>query len=139
MGTDGIFAPRRQLHCLQTLSGPRFRSGSADGITLPSSLARLDAPTGLPHQAKPAALSLHHCNLYQDILGCQYPFDRHCIAMFRWTNYPQRGIAACAFNHLDFSPCDHLAANKAIPFLIERVPLPELIESSQDIQFFFVG
>ena len=118
---------------LQTLSGPRFKSGSAAGLTVLSSLARLDGPAGLPHQAKPAALSLHHCNLYQDILGWQDPFDRHCIAMFRWTNYAQRGLAACALNHLDFSPCDHLAANKAIPFLIERMPLPELIESSQDI------
>ena len=60
---------------LQTLSGPRFKSGSADGITVLSSLARLDGPAGLPHQAKPAALSLHHCNLYQDILGWQNPFE----------------------------------------------------------------
>jgi hypothetical protein len=93
----------------------------------------LDGPACPPHQAKPAALSLHHCNLYQDILGWQNPFERHRIAIFRWTNYAQRGLAACALNHLDFATCDHLAANKAIPFLIERVPLPELIESSQDI------
>ena len=132
-GIGGYFCTYTSTHCLQTLSGPRFRSGSADGITVLSSLARLNGPAGLPHQAKPAALSLHHCNLYQDILGWQDPFDRHCIAMFRWTNHAQRGLAACALNHLDFSPCDHLAANKAIPFLIERVPLPELIESSQDI------
>jgi hypothetical protein len=133
MASDGIFAPTRQLHCLQTLSGPGFRSGSADRITLPSSLARLNGPAGLFHQAKPATLNLHHCNFYQDILGWQDPFYRHCIAMFRWTNYAQRGLAACAVNHLDFSPCDHLTANKAIPFLIERVPLSELIESLQDI------
>jgi len=115
---------------LQTLSGPRFKSGSTDGIRLASCLARLDGPAGPPHQAKPAALSLHHCNLYQDILSWQHPFECHCIAMFRWTHYAQRGLATCALNHLDFSPCDHLAANKAIPFLIKRVPLPELIESS---------
>jgi hypothetical protein len=53
--------------------------------------------------------------------------------MFRWTHHAERGLAARALNHLDFSPCDHLAANKAIPFLIERLPLSELIESSQDI------
>ena len=124
---------------LQTLSGLRFKSGSADGITVPSFLTRLDGPAGLPYQVKPAALSLHHCNLYQDILSWQDPFERHCIAMFRWTNYAQHGRAAWALNHLDFSPCDHLATNKAIPLLIERVPLPELIESSQDKQLFFVG
>jgi len=115
---------------LQTLSGPGFKSGFTDGVRLASCLARLDGPAGPPHQAKPAALSLHHCNLYQDILSWQNPFKCHCIAMFRWTNYAQRGLATCALNHLDFSPCDHLAANKAIPFLIKRMPLPELIESS---------
>jgi hypothetical protein len=93
----------------------------------------LDGPAGLLYQAKPATLNLHHCNFYQDILGWQDPFERHCIAMFRWTNHAQRGLAGRTLNHLDFSPCDHLAANKAIPFLIERVPWPELIESSQDI------
>jgi hypothetical protein len=132
-GIGEYFALTRQLNRLQTLSGPRFRSCSADAINVPSSLARLDGPAGLPHQAKPAALSLHHCNLYQDILGWQDPFYRRCIATFRWTNHPQRGLAACALNHLDLSPCDHLPANKAIPFLIERVPLPKLIEPSQDI------
>ena len=115
---------------LQTLSGLWFKSGCADGITAPSFLTRLDGPAGLPYQVKPAALSLHHCNLYQDILSWQNPFECHCIAMFCWTNYAQWGRAACAFNYLDLAPCNHLAANKAIPFLIEGVPLPELIESS---------
>jgi hypothetical protein len=129
-GIEWYFCTYTSTPLLQTLSGPRFKSGSTDGITLPSSLARLDGPAGLPHQAKPAALSLHHCNLYQDILGWQDPFERHCIAMVRWTNYAQWGRAACALNQLDLAPCNHLAANKAIPFLIKRVPLPELIESS---------
>jgi hypothetical protein len=53
--------------------------------------------------------------------------------MFCWTNDPQRSLARPALNHLDLSPYDHLAANKAIPLLIEGVPLPELIEPSQDI------
>ena len=132
-GIGEYFAPARQPNRLQTLSGPRFRSCSADAINVPSSLARLDGTASLSYQAKPAALNLHHCNLYQNILGWQDPFDRYCIAMFRWTNYAKRGLAAWALNHPDFSPCDHLPANKAISFLIERVPLPELIESSHDI------
>lgn len=133
MGSESIFAPTRQLNRLRALSGPRFRSYSDYAINVPSSLPRLDGAAGLPHQAKPAALSLHHCNLYQDILGWQDPFYRRCIAMFRWTNHPQRGPAARALIHLDLSARDHLAANKAIPFLIERVPRAEFIESSQDI------
>ena len=123
---------------LQTLSGLRFKSGSADGITVPSFLTRLDGLAGLPYQVKPAALSLHHCNLYQDILGWQDPFYRPCIAMFCWTNDPQRSLAHSALNHLDLSPCDHFAANEAIPFLIEPTPLPEVVEPSQDKQLFFV-
>jgi hypothetical protein len=115
---------------MQTLSGPRFKSCSTAGLSVLSSLASLDGPASPPHKVKPAALSLHHGNLYQDILGWQDPFERHCIAMFRWTNHAQRGLAACALNHLDFSPCNHLAANEAIPSLIEGVPLPELIASS---------
>jgi hypothetical protein len=133
MGSESIFARTRQLNRLQALSGPRFRSYSADAINVPSSLPRLDGAAGLPHQAKPAALSLRHCNLYQDILGWQDPFYRRRIAMFCWTNHPQRGLAARALNHLDPSPRDHLAANKAIPFLIDRMPLPKPIESSQVI------
>ena len=31
------------------------------------------------------------------------------------------------------------AANQAITFLIQRVPLPELIEPLQRLQFFFIG
>jgi len=93
----------------------------------------LNSPARLPHQAKPAALSLYHCNFYQDILSWEDPFNWHCVAMFRWTNRAQRGLAACVVNHLDFSPRDHLAANKAIPLLIERMPLPEPIKSAQEI------
>jgi hypothetical protein len=93
----------------------------------------LDGPAGLLYQATPATLNLHHCNFYQDILGWQDPFYRHCVAIFRWTSHAQRGLATCVLNHSDFSPCDHLAANKAIPLLIEGMPPPELIESAQDI------
>jgi hypothetical protein len=132
-GIGEYFAPARQPNRLQTLSGPRFRSCSADAIDVPSFLARLDGTAGLSYQAKPAALNLHHCNFYQDIIGWQDPFYRCGIATFRRTNQAQRSLAARALNHLDFSPCDHLAANKAIPFLIERVPLPKLIDAPQDI------
>jgi hypothetical protein len=31
------------------------------------------------------------------------------------------------------------AANEAVTFLIQRAPLPELVEPSQDGQFFLVG
>ena len=132
MESEGIFAPTRQLYC-KHYPGLGLNLGSAARLTVLSSLARLDGPAGLPHQAEPAALSLNHCNLYQDILGWQDPFDRYCAAAFRWTHRALRGLAACALNHLDVSPCDHLAANKAIPLLIKRVPFPELIESSQNI------
>lgn len=59
--------------------------------------------------------------------------------MFRGTNDAQGPVSTCAPNHLDFPPGDDFAANEAITFLIQGVPLPELIESLQDIQFFFIG
>ena len=61
------------------------------------------------------------------------------MAVFGRTDDTQRGVSICALNHLDFPSSKDFAANKAIPFLIQRMPLAELIESSQDIQFFFVG
>jgi len=33
---------------------------------------------------------------------------------------------------------NNFAANKAITFLIQGMPLPELIESLQDLQFVFI-
>ncbi len=59
--------------------------------------------------------------------------------MFRRTNDAQRPVSMCASNHLDFPPGDDFAANEAITFLIQPVPLPELIESLQRLQFFFIG
>jgi len=61
------------------------------------------------------------------------------MAVFRGANDAQRGVSICALNHLNFPSSKDFAANKAIPFLIQGMPLPELIELSQDIQFFCVG
>jgi hypothetical protein len=61
------------------------------------------------------------------------------MAVFRGANDTQRDVSICAPNHLDFASSEDFAANKAIPFLIQGMPLPELIESTQDIQFFRVG
>ena len=90
-------------------------------------------------QADPAALGLRHRNFYQDFIGWPHPFHRHRITMFRRTNDEQRPIFTFAQYHLDFPPGDDFPANEAITFLIQGVPLPELIESLQRLQFFFIG
>jgi hypothetical protein len=59
--------------------------------------------------------------------------------MFRWTTKAQRNTSARTRNALDFSPGDQFATNKAIPFLIQDVPLPKMIESPQDKQFLCMG
>jgi hypothetical protein len=59
--------------------------------------------------------------------------------MFRRTNDEQRSIFTFAPNHLDFPPGYDFSANESVTFLIQGVPLPELIESLQDVQFFFIG
>jgi hypothetical protein len=50
--------------------------------------------------------------------------------MVGWTNEAQREVALCTFTHLDFSAGNYFATNKAVPFLIQEVPLPKLIEPS---------
>lgn len=59
--------------------------------------------------------------------------------MFRRTAEAQLGVSTCVANYLDLSPSDHFPANKAIAFLIQAAPLPEFIDSPQDVQFFFIG
>ncbi len=59
--------------------------------------------------------------------------------MFRRANDTQQPVSTYASNYLDFPSSDDFAANEAITFLIQRVPLPESIESLQDVEFFFVG
>ena len=59
--------------------------------------------------------------------------------MFRRTNDAQRLVFTFVPNDLDFPPSDHFPANQAVTFLIQGVPLPELIESLQNVQFFFIG
>jgi hypothetical protein len=92
-----------------------------------------------PNQAKPVPLGFYHRNCYQDVVGWPYPFYRHRITIFRGTNGAQQPVFTSAHNHLDFPAGDDFAANQAITFLIKRVPLPESIESLQDVQFFFIG
>jgi hypothetical protein len=45
----------------------------------------------------------------------------------------------CAHDHVDFPAGDDFAANQAITFLVQRMPLPELIESLQEAQFVSIG
>ena len=59
--------------------------------------------------------------------------------MFRRTNDAQRPVSTCAHAYLDLPAGDDFAANQAITFLIQRVPMPELIVSLQDGQLFFIG
>jgi hypothetical protein len=42
-------------------------------------------------------------------------------------------------NHLDLPTGDDFTANQAITLLIQRLPVPNLIESLQDRQFFLIG
>ncbi len=86
-----------------------------------------------------ATLGLHHRNFYHDFIGWPHPIHRNRMTMFRRTNDAQWPVSTSAPNHLDFPPSDDFAANKAITFLIQRVPLSELIESLQRFQFFFIG
>jgi hypothetical protein len=120
------------------LSEWRFRPCRVDRTARFSSV-RLHCSACSHNQAKPTLLGLHHRNCYQDFVGWLHPFHRHRITIFCRTNDAQRPFSRCAHDHLDLPAGDHFAANQAITFLVQRVPLPELIESLQDGQFFFIG
>ncbi len=85
------------------------------------------------------SLGLHHRNFDQDFIGWLHPFHRHRITIFRRTSNARRPVFTCAHHHLDFPAGDDFAANQAITSLIQRVPMPELIESLQGGQSFFIG
>ncbi len=60
------------------------------------------------------------------------------MAMVSRANDPQRPVSTCASDYLYLPARNNFAANKAITFLIQGMPLPELIESLQDLQFVFI-
>ncbi len=125
--------------CLLMLREWRFRPGSADRTACRFASAGLHCPACSHNQAKPTSLGFYHRNCYQDFVGWLHPFYRHRIAIFCRTNDAQRPVSTCAHYHLDLPAGDHFAANQAITFLIQRMPMPELIESLQDSEFFFIG
>jgi len=91
----------------------------------------------LPAIIEVVALGLQLGNVYQDFIRRVHPIHRNRITMFRRTTDARGPILAAAY--LDFTPSDRFAANEAITFFIKGAPQPELIESLQDVQFFFIG
>jgi len=119
---------------------PEWRfSDPADRIACRFSSVGLHRSACSLNQAKPIPLGFYHRNCYQDVVGWPHPFYRHRITIFRWTNDAQRPVTTCVHNHLDFPAGNDFAANQAITLLIQRMPLPELIESLQGRQFFLIG
>lgn len=82
---------------------------------------------------------LHHCNFYQNVISWVHPFHRRRITMFRRTNDAHRTVPTRGANHVNFPASDHFPTNEAITFLIQGVPMPELVESSQHLQLFVIG
>ena len=59
--------------------------------------------------------------------------------MFRWANEPQRAGFRAAGRDLNLPSGDEIPADQAVTFFIERLPFPELIESSQRVELVCVG
>ena len=116
----------------------RFRLCCVDR-TAPFSSVGLRCSACSPNQAKPVLLGFYHRNCYQDVIIWPHPFYRLRVTMFRETNDAQRPVSKCVRNYLDFPAGDDFAANKAITFLLQRMPMPELIELLQGRQFFLIG
>ena len=74
----------------------------------------------------------------EDLTRGQHPVHRNGVAPFRWTSEPQRTVAAGSASDLDLPPRNEIAANQTVTFLIERMPLPKLIEPAQRFEFFLI-
>ena len=82
--------------------------------------------------------ALFRCELFhfsEDLIRRQHPVHRNGVALFRLTIEPQRTVAAGSASDLDLPPRNEIAANQTVTFLIERTPLPKLIEAAQYLQF----
>jgi hypothetical protein len=81
------------------------------------------------------ALQFHHCYFHENILGRLYPFHGNRIATGAWASNLLSLRAVTISDHTDLPASNDFAANEAITFFVERSPLPEFIEASQDAQF----
>ena len=87
---------------------------------------------GSRFQRRSFALFLYQLfHLGEDLIRGQHPVHWDGVAPFRWTSESQRSVAASAASDLDVLPHNQVAANQTIAFLVERMPLPELIEPAQ--------
>ena len=139
MKSHGTSHPRASVFCVLTLPEWWFSPCSADRTACRFSSVGLHCSAYSHNQAKPIPLDLYHRNFYQEVVGWPHPFYWHRITIFRRTDDAHRPASTCAHDHVDFPAGNDFAANQAITFLIQRVPMPELIESLQDGQFFFIG
>ncbi len=48
-------------------------------------------------------------------------------------------LPSCSASYLNLPASNNFAANQTVTFLIERMPLPKLIEAAQCLQFICVG
>lgn len=84
------------------------------------------------------ALQFYHCHFHENILGRLYPLHGNRIATGRWAGNPLSLRPATISDHTDLPASNDFAANEAITLFIERLPLPEFVEASQDAQFLVI-
>jgi hypothetical protein len=77
--------------------------------------------------------------LRQNLVRRQHPIHRDRVALFRRTTQPQRSISTGFPRYLDLPPGNDFTANQTETFVAQGMPLPELIEPAQHLQFICVG
>ena len=75
-----------------------------------------------------ARLALQDRHVGQHFISRSYPIHRNGMTTITGTDHTQRTCSTRAANNLNFPAGDERATNKAITFLLQRIPLPELIE-----------
>src|SRR5438034_2637680 len=61
-----------------------------------------------------------------------FPYTTLFRSPFRGTTEPQRTVAAGSAGDLDLPPRNEFTANQAITFVLKRMPMPKLIQRSEE-------
>src|SRR4030095_9644786 len=64
----------------------------------------------------------------KDLIGRQHPIHRNRIATLCRTTRPQPAVATSCNRYLDLPAGDNLPADETETLVVERTPLPKLIE-----------
>jgi len=79
--------------------------------------------------------SCQHFHSSKDFIRRGHPIYRDWVAMLRGTAKSQGTVTPCTARHLNLVASNNLPANQTVTFVVQRMPLPKLIQPPQNIEF----